>query len=280
MNWYSLFFFLLLFPYPVAFAQPTVGVTSSVAPESVQATPPVREPVVAPPSQEKEVTPQEKKREEEKKGIIQGFLEFMEAGGFWTWPIFFAGLLGLGLIIERIVALFFRFATPEERLYEEVKAFVTKGNIREAIQHLQRKKNTPIVHVFLSILRNADKGEKAMNEAMEMALVEVVPKIEARTGYLNPLANIATLLGLLGTVLGLITAFAGLAYVDPSQKQLLLAKGIAEAMHCTALGLFVAIPLLLSQVFLQGKTNVMIQRIQEYSTKLLGEIAGVRSTGG
>jgi biopolymer transport protein ExbB len=186
----------------------------------------------------------------------------------------------LGLIIERIVALFFRFATPEERLYEEVKAFVTKGNIREAIQHLQRKKNTPIVHVFLSILRNAEKGEKAMNEAMEMALVEVVPKIEARTGYLNPLANIATLLGLLGTVLGLITAFAGLAYVDPSQKQLLLAKGIAEAMHCTALGLFVAIPLLLSQVFLQGKTNVMIQRIQEYSTKLLGEIAGVRSTGG
>lgn len=110
----------------------------------------------------------------------------------------------------------------------------------------------------------------------EQALHEV-PKLEARTGYLAMLGNVATLVGLLGTILGLIHSFAGVAGVDPSMKATLLAKGISEAMNCTAFGLVCAVPALLWFAILNGWTQHTLDDINEVSVQVVNLVVGHRN---
>jgi len=99
-------------------------------------------------------------------------------------------------------------------------------------------------------------------------MLEVLPPLERRTSYLPILANVATLLGLLGTIIGVIQAFAAVSAADPSQKATLLAHGISVALNMTAFGLIVAVPLILSYAFLQSGTTKIIDSLDQYSTKL------------
>ena len=109
----------------------------------------------------------------------------------------------------------------------------------------------------------------------EMALKEK-PMIEKRTGYLAMIGNVATLAGLLGTITGLIKSFAGVAGVDPSQKATLLAAGISEAMNCTAFGLLVGIISLLAFSILNGKTQALLDDIDEVTAQVMNLISGSR----
>jgi len=105
--------------------------------------------------------------------------------------------------------------------------------------------------------------------AMEEGLMEVLPRLEKRTPYLATFANIATLLGLLGTIMGLISAFTAVANVDPSEKANLLSASISVAMNTTAFGLMAAIPLLLSFSFLQTKTTEIVDSLEMVSVKFI-----------
>ena len=99
--------------------------------------------------------------------------------------------------------------------------------------------------------------------------MEVVPKVELRLGYLQLVANVSTLFGLLGTIQGLIASFSAVAAADPAQKAELLAKGIATAMNTTAMGLFAAITVMILHAWLNAKSEKIINEVDEYSVKLL-----------
>ena len=107
-------------------------------------------------------------------------------------------------------------------------------------------------------VRRRDDVEKAMEESM----MEIIPQLEKRTHYLATFANLATLLGLLGTVSGLIHAFSAVATVNPAEKANLLSASISEAMNCTAFGLMTAVPILFVHAFLQTKTTELIDSLE------------------
>ena len=107
---------------------------------------------------------------------------------------------------------------------------------------------------------------------MEESLMEVMPRLESRTHYLATFANIATLLGLLGTIIGLIQAFTAVANANPAEKADLLSASISVAMNCTAFGLMTAVPLLLIHAVLQTKTTELIDSLEMASVKFLNAI--------
>ena len=102
--------------------------------------------------------------------------------------------------------------------------------------------------------------------------MEILPRLEKRTQYLATFANIATLLGLLGTIMGLISAFTAVANVDPAEKANLLSASISVAMNTTAFGLMVAIPLLLSFSYLQSKTTEIVDSLEMASVKFVNKL--------
>jgi biopolymer transport protein ExbB len=120
----------------------------------------------------------------------------------------------------------------------------------------------------ISSARHRDDIEKAMEES----LMDVVPRLEKRTHYIATFANLATLLGLLGTVIGLINAFAAVATVNPAEKANLLSASISVAMNCTAFGLMTAVPLLLIHAWLQTKTTDTIDSLEMASVKFLNAV--------
>ena len=109
--------------------------------------------------------------------------------------------------------------------------------------------------------------------AMEESMMEIIPQLEKRTPYLALLSNIATLFGLLGTIMGLITAFAAVATASPAEKAALLAASISEAMNCTAFGLMTAIPLLLLHARLTSTTGKIVNSLEMASVKALNTIS-------
>ena len=108
---------------------------------------------------------------------------------------------------------------------------------------------------------------------MEESLLEIVPRLEKRTHYLSSLANIGMLIGLLGTIVALIHAFATVSQANPAEKAALLARAISEAMNNTAAGLFCAISLLLSHMFLEAKTTSLIDSLEIAVVKFLNSIS-------
>jgi biopolymer transport protein ExbB/TolQ len=123
----------------------------------------------------------------------------------------------------------------------------------------------------LNRVRSARRRED-VEQAMEESLMEIMPRLERRTHYLATFANIATLLGLLGTIIGLISAFSAISTASPAEKAELLSSSISVAMNTTALGLIVAIPLLLVHALLQTKTTEIVDSLEMASVKFLNSI--------
>ena len=123
----------------------------------------------------------------------------------------------------------------------------------------------------LNRVRSARRRED-VEQAMEESLMEVMPRLEKRTHYLATFANIATLLGLLGTIIGLIKAFTAVSNANPAEKADLLSASISVAMNTTAFGLMVAIPLLLIHTLLQTKTTEIVDSLEMASVKFLNSV--------
>lgn len=201
--------------------------------------------------------------------IVRTVINFFQAGGIFMYPILVTLAIGTAIIIERLIYLS-KAKVSERVLWPKVKAAILGGRPKDAAQ-VCRVSKAPLCQV----LRNgAEKLQGAwsqdeLRQSIEEVILEEVPALERRTQYLPTLANVSTLLGLLGTIIGLIQAFSAVAAVDPSQKAALLAKGISLAMTTTAFGLIVAIPLILSYSFLSSRTQKIIEGIDEISTKFL-----------
>jgi biopolymer transport protein ExbB len=126
----------------------------------------------------------------------------------------------------------------------------------------------PLANAFKTILEKADRDDDAIFQAHDIAMAETVPALTKRVHYLSMLANVATLMGLLGTIHGLILSFAAVATADPSQKQAMLAHGISVSMYTTALGLVVAIPAMVAYSFLISRQNQLVEQLTEKCGKL------------
>jgi len=208
--------------------------------------------------------------------MIQSLAEAMRLGGVWMYPILAMSVVALGVAIERIYFLYIRYNINGATFMDQITKLVMAGNIDRAIKLCNAAPTQALPRIVKAGLTRANKGEAAVGQAIEEATLEMTPLISKRTNSLLAIANVATLLGLLGTIVGLIESFASLENASPADKQRLLASGISVAMYTTAFGLIVAIPTMLVHLFLSGVTKKIMDEIDQYSVRLenlLGQYA-------
>jgi len=184
------------------------------------------------------------------------------------YVILVVSIIAIGIIIERFIFLFFKYNINAHAFMAQIQKLVMANNIDRAIKLCNAAPSAALPKVVKAGLTRANKGEMEIQNAIEEATLEVLPQIMKRTATLQALANIATLLGLLGTIIGLIEAFEALESATPDTRQELLSKGIALAMNTTAFGLIVAIPAMVAHLFLSGMTKKIVDEIDQYSVKL------------
>ncbi len=201
--------------------------------------------------------------------IIQGMIRFIQAGEIWVYPILIAMIAGLAICVERWI--FLQGVTRNSnKIWNMIHPLLNQGELKKALG-MVKQSETPLARIMthgISRSFNARTHED-VELALEEGLMEALPRIEKRTNYISTIANVSTLLGLLGTIMGLIDAFAAVASADPAQKADLLSKSVSVAMNTTALGLISAIPLMLLYAYLQSKTNEVIESLEMANMKFM-----------
>lgn len=199
--------------------------------------------------------------------LFQWVARFMSDGGIFMWIIAIVWCVGIAIAVERLKA-YFKLDIDGTSLMSNIKKNVIGNQVQEAIQ-MCSESSALLSFVMKNGLKRANQSKEQIQDALEASILEVVPKIEKRLSFLALAANLSTLLGLLGTIQGLIASFAAVAQAEASQKAQLLAEGIAVAMNTTALGLISAISLMVVHSILMARGEKMIQEIEENSVKLL-----------
>lgn len=199
-------------------------------------------------------------------------VNFFKDGGPFLYPIAGVFALGIAVAIERFIFLM-RVTRGNRRLWAELAPLIQAGDFRRAMQVAEKNDSalSTIMRYGISRMPTAQRRED-IEKVMEESLIEVIPRLEKRTHYLASLANVGMLMGLLGTVIGLIHAFAAVANVNPAEKASLLSASISVAMNNTALGLGLAISLLLSHMYLETKTTELVDSLEVASIKFLNSI--------
>ncbi|MCH2532895.1 MAG: MotA/TolQ/ExbB proton channel family protein [Bdellovibrionales bacterium] len=200
---------------------------------------------------------------------MSNLIQMIIDSGFAGFAIMTMGVIGLALILERAKALYFDYAIKADDFTNQLKGLVMKDQVEEAITFCSANKKAPLAHVVKGVLERADRDDEGIYTGLDISLSEVIPNLGKRLGYLAMIANVATLIGLLGTILGLIAAFEAVAVADPAQKNTMLSQGISLAMNTTALGLSVAIPVMISYAFLHSRQNYLMEEISEHSSKVV-----------
>ena len=209
-------------------------------------------------------------------GIISELAKRWEAGKWGMYPIALCAIIALAIIGERVYTLFVKSSINKEGFLRELRKYIFAGDLDKAINFVAGQKQTPLTTVVKAGLMNVPKGEDEVQAALDEASLRETPRLEARTGYLAMLGNAAMLAGLLGTVSGLIGCFEAVANVNPADKATILANGISEAMNCTGFGLLTAIPALVAFSVLMGRTQALINDINEASVSVLNLIVNNR----
>lgn len=203
---------------------------------------------------------------------IDIIVNFFRQGGVFLYPIAIVFALGIAIAIERFIYLT-RVSAGNRRLWSELQPLFEAGRFKDALK-LAEDSEVLLAKIMryglsrVSTARRRDDVEKAVEES----LIEVLPRLEKRTHYLATLANIGMLMGLLGTVIGLINAFAAVATANPAEKATLLAASISVAMNNTALGLILAITLLLAHMYLETRATELIDSFEVASVKFLNSL--------
>ena len=164
----------------------------------------------------------------------------------------------LAIIAERFVFILTKYRVNSEEFMAQIRKLVQAGNIDRAIK-LCEAAPLPLLQVVKAGLTQANRGEEAVIASMEERMSELMPELEKRVAALWTLANIATLVGLLGTISGLIRAFKAVAYAEPAERSTMLSAGISEAMWNTALGLGIAVICMFFHLIIHG----MVKRIKQ-----------------
>lgn len=177
-------------------------------------------------------------------------------------PIIVVGAFTLAIIVERALALYWKFPIDNHGFMNEVRQRILSNDIAGAIQHCSNQSTALPAKVVKAGLLRATRDNRQIQAAIEIQAHEAVGCIRKRIAYLAMLANIATLFGLLGTIMGLIKAFGAVANVDAATKSVMLADGISVSMNATAAGLAVAIPAMVAFSVLQSKANRLTEDVE------------------
>jgi biopolymer transport protein ExbB/TolQ len=195
---------------------------------------------------------------------------FFREGGVWMYPIAATSAMAIAVVLERLAYYYIHCRINGKALLTQITRLVRNGEAEKARKICAGTKS-PMSAILESALWHflQQETEQEIQNAVDEVGLRELPKIQQRTHYLSLFANISTLMGLLGTIFGLQEAFSALATVDPQQKAVVLARGIAIAMNTTALGLIVAVPCMIMFSILGAKANSLIEDIDESSVRLL-----------
>jgi biopolymer transport protein ExbB len=204
--------------------------------------------------------------------IVYAIVGFFVSGGLFMYPILLVFAIGAGIAVERYVTLS-RVTVKNKGMWTRIQPLLTRGEFDEAREITGKDNSTvsQLLNMGLS-LQGAVRRRDDIEIAMEEGMMEIIPQLEKRTSYVALSANIATLLGLLGTIMGLIQAFTAVANANPAEKADLLSASISVAMNTTAFGLIVAIPLLVTHSVLSQKTGQIVASLEMASVKTLNAI--------
>ncbi|HZL92505.1 MAG TPA: MotA/TolQ/ExbB proton channel family protein [Vicinamibacterales bacterium] len=194
---------------------------------------------------------------------------FFTSGGLFMYPILLVFAVGVAIAVERYVTLA-RVRSKNQVVWDKVQPLLTDGNFDQAREMTRDDSSTisQVLNMGLS-LQGAVRRREDIEIAMEESMMEIVPRLEKRTPYVALASSIATLLGLLGTIMGLIQAFTAVANANPAEKADLLSASISVAMNTTAFGLIVAIPLLITHAILTSKTGDIVDSLEMAIVKAL-----------
>ena len=211
--------------------------------------------------------------------MLNTVISFFQSGGPFMYPILLVLAFGLTIVIERYVYLS-AIKGKNRRALKQIMPMLQKGELNSVVK-FTRDSNAAVSRILAQGLANFNSARRRddIEASMEESIMEVIPRLEKRTHYLAMFANIATLLGLLGTIIGLIKAFTAVAQVDPSMKAEILSTSISVAMNTTAFGLIVAIPLLIFYTLLQTKTTEIIDSLEMATVRFVNQLARFKAAG-
>ena len=200
---------------------------------------------------------------------IYAVISFFATGGIFMYPILLVGAVGTAIAVERFVTLS-AITSKNERSWKILQPLLHEGEFDKAREMASKEESVMSRILNLGLARQGSvRRREDVEIAMEEGMTEVIPQLEKRTPYVALASNISTLLGLLGTIMGLIQAFTAVANANPAEKADLLSASISVAMNTTAFGLMVGIPLLVVHAILTTKTNEIVDGLEMASVKAL-----------
>lgn len=205
--------------------------------------------------------------------IVETIVKFFQEGGTFMYPILFAFTIGGAIALERYIKLT-HVRHVNKRVWVRIQPELTSGNFEQARGMISDENNeiSNVLRMGLELQGTVQRRED-IELAMEESMMEIVPHLEKRTPYVALFSNISTLLGLLGTIMGLIEAFTAVANANPAEKADLLSASIAVAMNTTAFGLMSGIILLIMHAILTSKTAEIVDSLEMVTVKTLNIIS-------
>lgn len=205
--------------------------------------------------------------------LFATIIRFFQSGGVFMYPIVVVLALGLAIALERYIYLSV-MRSANQKVWKSLMGLLSKRDYQGALG-MTRDSNAAVGKILAYGLERSRSAHRRddIETAMEEGLMEILPRLESRTHYLAIFANISTLLGLLGTIIGLIQAFTAVSAANPAEKADMLSASISVAMNTTAFGLMAAIPLLLVHALLQSKTTQLVDSLEMAAVKFLNIIS-------
>ncbi len=204
---------------------------------------------------------------------LAGLASFFKQGGLVMYAILGIGVVAAAIALERFIVITGSSRLNGRKFTNDILNYINRGDLTSA-RNASRLSTAPAAQVVQAVLAVPELDENKLQSAAEDATALAMPPLTRRLAHLNVLANIATLVGLLGTITGLITAFAAVGAADPSQRSAFLAGGISMALNATAFGLIVAIPTLVTQGFLVGLVEGIAEQVEESGIRVTRALLG------
>ena len=201
-------------------------------------------------------------------------------GWFFMWTLLTMAVFMIAIAIERTYYILVRSNINAPRFMAEIRKLVKGGDYKKAIALCNSARDKALPQVVLACLKKVASSDnvdfRSVQNSVDEGTLEVIPRLQERTGFLSMIANVSTLIGLMGTIYGLIAAFKSVSApgIDATEKSRMLAAGIAVAMNTTLTGLIIAVPAILLYTFLHNKTVKIIDEIDEHTVKLINLITG------
>jgi biopolymer transport protein ExbB/TolQ len=200
-------------------------------------------------------------------------VELLSRGGWMMWVILGISVIALAITLDRVFMLYLRARLNVDSFLGRIMSLVETRDYSKALETCNIATQHPLPKVLKAGIAKSNRREKEIERAMEVEMLRAIPRIQKGVGFLGLLGNSSTLLGLLGTIFGLIRAFSGVSAASAAARQQVLAEGISMAMYTTAFGLIVAVPILFAHQLISGRMEKILIQIEEGASDLLGSLA-------